>query len=94
MDDNDEYVVIPQYVYLIKILSAVNSTAAGVVYRGRIVDMSQSDTEGAAIAWDDPGTGGPEVLVGNIGTVRIPTDGSKIVIAFQVADKLACDYNG
>jgi hypothetical protein len=46
MDDNDEIVVIPQYVYLVKILSAVNSTAAGVVYRGRIVDLSQSDTEG------------------------------------------------
>lgn len=94
MEDNDEIVVIPQYVYLVKILSAVGSTAAGVVYRGRIVDMSQSDAEGVAIVWDDPGAGGPEVLVGNIGTVRIPSDGSKTVIAFQVSDKLVCDYNG
>jgi hypothetical protein len=79
---------------LVKILSAVNSTAAGVVYRGRIVDMTQSDVEGTALAWDDPGAGGPEVLVGNVGAARIPTDGTKIVIAFQVSDKLVCTYNG
>lgn len=88
---DDEYIEAVPDVYPVKILSAVNSSAGNVVYRARIMRMTQPDIEGAAIVYVDTGL---DILVGNLTTTRIPTDGTKILIAFPVEDKYMCEYNG
>lgn len=90
---DDDYLETGPAIYPVKILSAVGSAAGAgsVVYRGRIQRMTQPDTEGVAIVYDDTG---PEILVGNLTSTRIPTDGTRILLAFPVDDKYACEYNG
>lgn len=89
--EDDEYIDTSPAIYPVKVLSAVGSTAGAVVYRARIQRMTQPDAEGAALAYDDSG---PEILVGNLTSTRIPTDGTRILLAFPVDDKYVCEYNG